>query len=386
MFSHTDNVTTNLPYPTVTKIEGRPSYVTVSELKRQLKANSSSVTTELRGGLHGFLGLILSDAEYQALTGQAWVDPINPGMTAVIQAGTSAADRTQIYHEHKMQGEAWRKFNAVRNVLKQQVVSAVEDSYLKSLENRHTGFAGVTVRAMLGHLTTSYGIVSASDLEYNNSAIRETYDPEHPIENLFDQIEDGMELAEAGGAPYTDAQVVKIAYALVFKTGVFSDSCREWRQQSNPNWARFKVHFQAAYLDLLEETAMQGNSFGNHIMAETAQAINNLTQATIDDRATVLELIRTNSQLTAQLTELQEQVRRICTETPTDRPNRPPRNSSAGRRPLQNPEPNGYCWTHGYVVTTGHSSLTCNSPAEGHVRDATRDNIMGGSVRNRPPE
>ena len=78
MFSHTDNVTTNLPYPTVTKIEGRPSYVTVSELKRQLKANSSSVTTELGGGLHGFLGLILSDAEYQALTGQAWVHVFFP--------------------------------------------------------------------------------------------------------------------------------------------------------------------------------------------------------------------------------------------------------------------------------------------------------------------
>ena len=56
---------------------------------------------------------------------------------------------------------------------------------------------------------------------------------------------------------------------------------------------------------------------------------------------------------------------------------------SKARRPLRNPDPNGYFWMHGYQVTMGHSSATCNSPAEGHQRESTRTNVMGGSNRNR---
>ena len=117
---------------------------------------------------------------------------------------------------------------------------------------------------------------------------------------------------------HTEQQVVKIAYTLVFKTAVHHDACRTWRQVNNPTWESFKTHFQASYTDVLEETAMQGNTFGRANMATaTEEIINNLTQVsqtTNEDRATVAELIRTNSQLTTQIAQLQSQFCRIFTE------------------------------------------------------------------------
>ena len=72
--------------------------------------------------------------------------------------------------------------------MKHQAVSAAEESYLKSLDNMHTRFSGVTIREMIYHLSTSYGIVSASELERNKSSIQEMYDPENHIKNLFNQL------------------------------------------------------------------------------------------------------------------------------------------------------------------------------------------------------
>jgi hypothetical protein len=43
------------------------------------------------------------------------------------------------------------------------------------------------------------------------------------------------------------------------------------------------------------------------------------------------------------------------------------------------PSPNNYCWTHGYKITNTHTSLSCNFPKQGHKREATRADNMGGS-------
>ena len=47
-------------------------------------------------------------------------------------------------------------------------------------------------------------------------------------------------------------------------------------------------------------------------------------------------------------------------------------------RPGQS-DPNGYCWSHGFKVSHGHSSATCTRRVAGHQTSATRMNTMGGS-------
>ena len=52
----------------LTRIQHRPSYESLQNCLNELKANASSVPTILGGGMHGHLGLVLSDATYGTLT------------------------------------------------------------------------------------------------------------------------------------------------------------------------------------------------------------------------------------------------------------------------------------------------------------------------------
>ena len=51
-------------YKTPTPIQGEPTNKALKRLKTELQANASSVKSNLGGGDHGYLVLVLSDVEY----------------------------------------------------------------------------------------------------------------------------------------------------------------------------------------------------------------------------------------------------------------------------------------------------------------------------------
>ena len=76
-------------YKTPTPIHGTPTNKTLKRLKTELRANASSVESELGGGDHGYLGLVLTDAEYARITPapSAFLPPAYPAALN-IAAGT----------------------------------------------------------------------------------------------------------------------------------------------------------------------------------------------------------------------------------------------------------------------------------------------------------
>ena len=71
------------------------------------------------------------------------------------------------------------------------------------------------------------------------------YDPNAPIETLFEQIADGIAYAEFGDAPFTSKHIVDIALLCLAKTGVFNDDMKEWNRLPllDRNCSKFRVHF-----------------------------------------------------------------------------------------------------------------------------------------------
>ena len=57
--------------------------------------------------------------------------------------------------------------------------------------------------------------------------MNQPYDPYTPIENLYEQIEQAVDLAATAGAPCNATQIVNVAYTIVFNTNVFQETCRE---------------------------------------------------------------------------------------------------------------------------------------------------------------
>jgi hypothetical protein len=223
---------------------------------------------------------------------------------------------------------------------------------------------------------------------------------------LFDQIKDAVALAAAAQAPYSPAQIVSIAYTLVFATGMLLEACREWRRNPDDHtWQIFKTFFAEAHQDLRDSqitSKQSGYHDDNAVLNDahddvlldqhgTAKAIANLATATASNGATVASLTATNSTLTSALTQannklslanavvsaLKLELATIQSARNNDHHTTPP---NASRKYQAN---NNYCWTHGYKVNGRHANTSCLKPATGHQHDATKDNNKGGSQRGK---
>jgi hypothetical protein len=214
---------------------------------------------------------------------------------------------------------------------------------------------------------------------------------------MFKQIQDGVDFAESGGVAIGASQKLSSDYSKIFKSGKFNSACRRWDEklEGDKTWNNFKIHFAAAYL---QHRQMQGETIGAQAFANSAvtqaseddlaeQALGafaNLATATAVDRNVVAQLTEANSRLAKQLednaTSLKE-VNALLKKERAERASggntdRPPRRSFT-------PSSDNYCWSHGYKVARTHTSQTCMYPKEGHQREATKINNMGGSQVNR---
>jgi hypothetical protein len=167
-------------------------------------------------------------------------------------------------------------------------------------------------------------------------------------------------------------------------------ACRRWNEKSNveKTWAQFKTHLAAAHR---QHKQMQGESAatsGYHAanadigqneeqMAEaTIGTFSNLATATAADLGLVATLTEANARLANQLEDNSNELRGLKALFKKERTER------RGQLSVD-PSPNNYCWTHGYKVANTHTSLSCNFPKQGHKREATRADNMGGSQSNK---
>jgi hypothetical protein len=116
----------------------------------------------------------------------------------------------------------------VQQALKKQIISVFEPMFLDVLNDNMVGFANISARDMLDHLFSTYGNITAVDLEINFEHMRRAWDPQQPIEALFKQIQDCADYSEAGGVLIGNPQQINVGYAKIFATGHFMSACRRW--------------------------------------------------------------------------------------------------------------------------------------------------------------
>jgi hypothetical protein len=92
-------------------------------------------------------------------------------------------------------------------------------------------------------------MIAPTELSQNYERLNMPYDPNQPIESLFQKIQDARAFSIAGGQPYGNAMIVSFEYTLVFNTGLFPDACQMWqvRPAAQKSWTNFKIHFADAH-------------------------------------------------------------------------------------------------------------------------------------------
>jgi hypothetical protein len=371
--------------PPIADTRSRPTYASLRLAQTELNGNAASVHSNLGGGLHGHLALTLSDEDYLFETGVVFAKPPNPPPTPVLPPTPTTAQITEANRQNTAAKELFQTYHAVDKALRNQILAAVPEVYVRALRHTITGYGNVTSLRLLTHLWDKYGKITQSELDSNEARMNQPWNPPTPIETLFKQLEDGLDFARAGEEELALNQVLRMGYNNIHKTGFFNVACREWRQTdpATRTMNDFQDHFRAADTDRIDNSTT-GQSGYHGPTANHAAA----SPSTNDDAATLA-----SHQAQATIAAKDAQIERLLAamqsmNSNTNKPSKPQDQGSvfsAITAATSQPTDTGttsYCWTHGHSRNLRHDSTTCQHKGEGHQDSATATNTQGGSDRH----
>jgi 6-pyruvoyl-tetrahydropterin synthase len=252
----------------------------------------------------------MTNEEYFAIAVDVFPVPDNPGPSAAVVAGTTAAVIAETTRLHREATQVYRTYHNVDQAIKKLIIESFDDTYLNALSDEIVGYTNCTSLQILTHVLTYYAMIAPTELMHNYERLNTPYDPNQPNERLFQHIQDARAFAIAGGQPYGAAVIVNVAYTLVFNTGLFPHACRAWQSRAivGKTWAQFKLDFATAHREvrLTNQTAQQSGFHSANMMIkqgrdetmqDTVDAIAQLATATASDCGTMATLTTTNAKL-----------------------------------------------------------------------------------------
>jgi hypothetical protein len=93
-----------------------------------------------------------------------WVSPTAPGRDPGYTDGT-AAQISAVRHTWDKEVQTYHTYTSVQQALNKQTITVFEPMYLDVLNDDMVGFSNISAQAMLDHLFTTYGKITAVDLE-----------------------------------------------------------------------------------------------------------------------------------------------------------------------------------------------------------------------------
>jgi hypothetical protein len=213
-----DELVAGFPHSSLPKVTGEPTFEYLKVIRRLLNTNDMSVASYECGGRHINLGIIMTNEEYFAITVDVFPVPANPGPSAAVVVGMTAAVIAETTRLHREATHVYRTYHNVDQAIKKLIIESFDDTYLNALFDEIVGYANCTSLQLLTHLLTYYAMTALTELTHNYKRLNTPYDPYLPIETLFQQIQDARAFAVAGGQPYGAAMIVNVAYTLVFNT------------------------------------------------------------------------------------------------------------------------------------------------------------------------
>ena len=386
-----------VPNPVLTKIIGCPTYRTIHIIHMELNANATTVPSNLSNHGNGTLGhlrLVVNATTYSTRSGgTVFVEPANPGTQAPRANGATQIQITEDNRRYDRDTIEYALYNSTGDILKHQLLQAVEDVYTKALKERDMGYGRVPVLSLLEHLDTHYGTIADDELLANSANLHAEWHPPTPIEDLFERIDECIAFAEAGEDRISNRTAITAGIAVITKTGLFTAPLREWEQRLPAN--KTLTHFKAFFIDAEQKRRKQATAQDSGYHGAHAAIITDL-QAQL---ATALAMATEAKALAAAATNQANRNNRNRNNNNNNNNNNntnnnpPPGNGghnggnngnnpnggNQDNRTPREPRPTGYCWTHGITRNGNHNSPNCRNPAEGHQCEATAANMMGGN-------
>jgi hypothetical protein len=185
-----DELIAGFPHSFLPKVTGDPTFEDLKVIRWLLNTNAMSVTSYEGGGRHGHLGIIMTKEEYFAVAVDVFPIPNNPGPSAALVAGMTAAVIAETTRLHKEATQVYRTYHNVDQAIKKLIIESFDDTYLNALSDKIVGYANCTSLQPLTHLLTYYAMIAPTELTHNYERLNAPYDPNPPLEMLFQQVLD----------------------------------------------------------------------------------------------------------------------------------------------------------------------------------------------------
>ena len=422
---NTSNINLNelyFEYKVLTKIIGEPTFDKLHVLFRELKANTAAVPCTLAGGANGYLGMLVSAAQYQTVApGTPFTPPPQPGPLVIDPTDT----QYQIMIAKTQYETALREHQTyvlLQRSLIALVQEAIDSKYTNAIRNRITGQLPGDIRLLKDHLFSTYGKINEQELQTKyDETTKMSYSVSDPIDDIFNAVEDLCEIAEFADTPYSPRQQVNIGYLILNKQPIFRSDVRKWMRKpmQDKTWVAFMAHFRQAHQELRDtDTSMAELGFhsANAIVEQivdrlreeedngvydlppgyaapspsmiptaappppppptppilpTQQQANSVVPA--DPNTAVLQAMMNNMQM---MHDNMHQNYYQGRGRGRGRGSTRGRGRGRGGNRNRGQQTSNYCHTHGNCA---HASRDCNTPGDTHQNDATFANMMGGS-------
>ena len=112
-------------------------------------------------------------------------------------------------------------------------------------------------------MTTTYGTLTASDLERNRDKLTKAWNPDNPIKNLWKNIKIIQAIATQGTEPIADGTTIQLTLLALGKTGVHSHAIETWfnKDKADHTGTNFQVHFNKHEKTWLNKMMAQADGF-----------------------------------------------------------------------------------------------------------------------------
>lgn len=237
------------PKDVLTPIKGKPTASSLQVLQQELYQNARAIPTTLGGGSLGHLGLIMPAAAYILRpTAQLFLIPAPPGLIPAQPANATASQLFEVRRLHDHNSMVFGTYQSVRNALTNQILAAVEPTYLLALCDADFGFVDVLPSVMLTHLKSTYGTLTGSEIELNRAQLSAAWDTTSPIESLWARITEIKRIAAVAEQPIEDRAVIALVLPMFERTGLFLHSINTWNamEPDVQTYVLFMTHFTRA--------------------------------------------------------------------------------------------------------------------------------------------
>lgn len=239
------DIVTKFKYKQLDKVDGEPKYPQLVELRRQLARNARAIKSSFGGGKHGHEGLVLRPQTYLQRANAAFTVPASKGAYPTFIGGATDDKKKVAIAEFILSETDILKAETCDELLKNQLLDAVEEKYLRELRDRYSEYDDKSVLELLDHLFANYAKMDDPTINRNMERFNEPPDMDSPIDEYFSKQEECQEIAQDTDIKITDEMMVQKMTTHMGKTGLVGRSNYKFKNQlpAEKTWKKAKKWF-----------------------------------------------------------------------------------------------------------------------------------------------